>query len=132
MKLFLGNGCLKSSTHVVKFGLLYAPGNLIRQEKGSISYRPTRVGQPSGNPLIDVILRGVLVWITPDVDRVRALVHPHVIDRHDGREGQVFKVDEPKVWRDSQVEDDILDIRKPPNQQRPEVGELDRICRTGG
>lgn len=36
MKLFFGNGCLKSSFHVVKFGFAYASGNLIKQSETSV------------------------------------------------------------------------------------------------
>ena len=49
------------------------------------------------NSLVDVCLRGEIVWITFGVDVLRCLVHPHVVDGHDRREGQVFKIDRSEV-----------------------------------
>jgi hypothetical protein len=58
--------------------------------------------------LVDVRLRGEIVWIASGVHIFRPLVHPHVVDGHDCREGQVFEIDGSEVGRNSQVDDHIL------------------------
>ena len=68
------------------------------------------------NPLVDVRLRGETFWITTGVDVLWSLVHPHVVDRHDRREGQVFEIDGSEVRRNSQVDDHILGINETPNR----------------
>ena len=42
MNLFFGNGCWKSSLHVVKFGFVYASMCLVRQT-GKVSYPPDTI-----------------------------------------------------------------------------------------
>lgn len=63
------------------------------------------------NILGDIILRREPVWFAPDVDIVRVLVYPHVVNGHGRRECQVFEINESEIGRDSQVEDHVLRIK---------------------
>ena len=86
-----------------------------REREGTSDTSQTRVdGQ--WNSLVDVRLRGEIVWIASSVDILRSLVHPHVVDRHDRRKGQVFEIDRSEVGRNPQVDDHILGIRETPNR----------------
>ena len=69
------------------------------------------------NPLVDVRLRGEIVWITSGVDILWSLIHPYVVNRHDRREGQVLEIDGSEVGRNSQVDNHILAIRETPNRR---------------
>ena len=69
------------------------------------------IGESEHEDLLgDIILRREAVWFAPDVDVVRVLVYPHVIDGHGRGEGQVFEIDETEIRRDSQVENHVLRI----------------------
>ena len=78
---------------------MYAWEDLIRHEGAD---------EEQQNPLVDVRLRGEVVWIASRVDIVRILVHPHIVDRHDRRERQVSEIDSFEAGRNSQVDDHIL------------------------
>ena len=62
------------------------------------------------NPLVNVRLRRESVWFASDIDIIRVLVHSHVVNRHDGREGQMFEIDKSEIGRDSQVENHVLGV----------------------
>jgi hypothetical protein len=100
---------------VVKFGSEYAPWNLINEaeriKKSSATLQIRANGQK--NPLVNVRLRRESIWFASNIDIIWVLVHPHVVDGHDRREGQVFEIDKPEVGRYPQIENDVLGIRKP-------------------
>lgn len=60
--------------------------------------------------LIDIRLCRESVRFASNVDVVRVLVHPHVVNGHDRREGQVFEINKTEVGRDPQVENHVLKI----------------------
>ena len=110
---------------MVRFGFEYASVNLIdakgdyaeRERKGSSTILD--VGDSGHEDLLgDKTLGGETVWFAPDVDVVRVLVYPHVINGHRRGEGQVFEIDETEFRRDSQVENHVLGIEEPPNRRR--------------
>ena len=79
---------------------MYAPGNLIRH-KGEISATGQTQADGQWDPLV-VRPREEIISITSSVDILWSLVHPHVVDRHDRREGQVFEIDRSEVGQNSQ------------------------------
>ena len=70
-----------------------------REEEKKISATGQTRVDGQRNPLVDVRLRGETVRITPGVDILWSLIHPHVVNRHDRWEGQVLKIDGPEVGR---------------------------------
>lgn len=58
--------------------------------------------------LVDVGLSWEVRRVATDVDVVRILINANPVDLHDGRERQVFEVDEAEVRGHAQVGDDVL------------------------
>jgi len=47
--------------------------------------------------LVNVGLRRESIWFASDIDIIWVLVHPHIVNRHDRREGQVLEIDESEI-----------------------------------
>lgn len=50
------------------------------------------------NRLIDVRLSREIFGVAPNIDRVRALIHTDPVHSHRSREGEMLKVDDPKIF----------------------------------
>jgi len=62
----------------------------------------------TNNKLIDVRLSWEIFGIASNIDRVGALVDTDPVHSHLSGEGEMLKVDDPKILRYSQVHDQVL------------------------
>jgi len=93
IKRFFGSGCLKSSTHVVRLGFVYASMYLFMWLEISVLFKEITFGDFwQLHLLIDVVSCGEVWRTTPDVMIVLGLIHSNVVHQHGWREDQVLEI----------------------------------------
>lgn len=51
-------------------------------------------------------------WVTTNVDSIFGLVYANIVNAHGSRECQPFEINKAKIWRESQVGDDVLMFKR--------------------